>query len=81
MVVELRSKVYDVISRHRANLFELRSLLPSREVVTAFQSRLREIDVTRPIVGFSVKHLCENFKEKIASEKHCVPLCNYKSVV
>ena len=57
------------VVRHRANLFELRSLLPSKEVATAFRSRLREVDVTRLIVGFSVKHLCKNFEEKIASEK------------
>ena len=52
------------VFRHRANLFELHSLLPSKEVATAFRSRLREVDVTRPIVGFFVKHLCEAFLMK-----------------
>ena len=36
-VVELRSRIYDVIRpfRHRADLFRLRSLSPSRDVATA----------------------------------------------
>ena len=49
--VELRSRVYDVISHHRANLFELRSLLPSREVATAFPIEVALIGRTRPNVG------------------------------
>ena len=49
VVVVLRSRVYDVISRHRANLFELRSLsleIPlqvASVVVVVLRSRVYDV--------------------------------------
>ena len=65
LVVELRSRMYNVITRHRANF---QGYVPLHTVVdmstTAFDFRGCEIGRTRPIVGISVKHLCEAFRKR-----------------
>ena len=74
LVVELRSRVYDVISSVIEPIFSSYVLFhPVERLQQLFRSRLREVDVTHPIVGFSVKHLCEAFSMKKRSRLKSSP--------